>query len=449
MDKSWMKHKNKFSSEYIQGVRNFLDVAKVQADCNGRIRCPCKRCNNCYFKSVTNVRRDLFQNGILEDYTTWVHHGETSQVDNTNDDIHNQVEDQHDEISEMLIDMQNSAFVENNMDQNNTSHNTSMPEKEMGKFAKLFNDAECKLYPSSKKYSKLSFLVKMMYNKIITNSSIKSFSLNLELFKDALPEGETLPKSYYEVKKLMRDLGLGYITIDACVNDCILYWKEHKDLDKCPNPNCGAPRWKLSLGKRKKIAQKILRYFPLKPRLQRLFMSKESSRDMRWHEEKRQKDDTLRHPADAESWGEFDKEHDWFAKDSRNVRLGLASDGFNPFGNMSTSYSMWPVILTPYNLPPWKCMKEPYLFLSLLIPGKDSPNNNIDVYLRPLIDELNELWKDGIETFDAYANEQFRLHAALLWTINDFPAYAIVSSYSNSFKLIICHENCVKFLYDN
>jgi hypothetical protein len=29
-------------------------------------------------------------------------------------------------------------------------------------------------------------------------------------------------------------------------------------------------------------------------------------------------------------WKEFDKEHAWFAEDSRNMQLGLASDGFNP-----------------------------------------------------------------------------------------------------------------------
>ncbi|GKB10304.1 hypothetical protein Tco_0844227 [Tanacetum coccineum] len=36
----------------------------------------------------------------------------------------------------------------------------------------------------------------------------------------------------------------------------------------------------------------------------------------------------------------------------------LAVDGFNPFGNLSQAYNMWPVILTTYNLPLWLCMKE-------------------------------------------------------------------------------------------
>ena len=51
------------------------------------------------------------------------------------------------------------------------------------------------------------------------------------------------------------------------------------------------------------------------------------------------------------------------------MRLALATDGFNPFGTMSNSYSMWPVVLVPYNMPSWKCMKESFFMMSLLIPG--------------------------------------------------------------------------------
>ena len=112
------------------------------------------------------------------------------------------------------------------------------------------------------------------------------------------------------------------------------------------------------------------------------------------------------------------------------MRLGLATDGFNPFGNMSTSYSMWPVVLMPYNLPPWMCMKEPFMMMSLLIPGPNSPGNDIDVYLRPLVDELKELWDHGISTYDASTKQTFQMHAAVMWTINDFPAYGNLSGWS-------------------
>ena len=46
---------------------------------------------------------------------------------------------------------------------------------------------------------------------------------------------------------------------------------------------------------------------------------------------------------------------------------------------------------------------------------------NIDVYLRPLIDELKELWNTGVNCRDVKAKENFTLRAMLLWTINDFP----------------------------
>jgi hypothetical protein len=81
-------------------------------------------------------------------------------------------------------------------------------------------------------------------------------------------------------------------------------------------------------------------------------MSSKTALHMKWHAEKRTDDGISRHPADALAWKAFDSKYPDFASDSRNVRFGLATDGFNPFGNMSTSYSTWPVILVPYNFPP-------------------------------------------------------------------------------------------------
>jgi hypothetical protein len=150
---------------------------------------------------------------------------------------------------------------------------------------------------------------------------------------------------------------------------------------------------------------------------------------MQWHDEACIKDGKLRHPADGDAWKEFDNRHRDFVGDARNVRLGLASDGFNPFGNKNLKHSTWPVMLVPYNLPPWICMKQTSLMLSMIIPGPDSPGNDVDVYLQPLIDELLQLWK-GVETFDASSQKEFPLCAALLWTINDFPALAYLYGWS-------------------
>jgi hypothetical protein len=42
------------------------------------------------------------------------------------------------------------------------------------------------------------------------------------------------------------------------------------------------------------------------------------------------------------------------------------------------------------------------------------------VFLEPLIDELQELWK-GVPTFDALSGKKFGLHAVVIWCIHDYP----------------------------
>ncbi|XP_057763498.1 uncharacterized protein LOC130983294 [Arachis stenosperma] len=260
--------------------------------------------------------------------------------------------------------------------------------------------------------------------------SDKAMTMILDLLRDAFEQAK-LPKTVYEAKKTIRKLGIEYAKIDARPNDCMLYRGDDANLTRCKK--CGCSRWKQKTKKGsilrlnvpvkrngKLIAAKTLRYFPLIPRMQRLFMCSKTSSDMLWHKQASNNDGFLRHPRDAEAWKKFDAKYTNFSADPRNVRLALASDGFNPFGNMSTKYSIWPVILIPYNLPPWICMKQTSFILSTLIPGPKIPGNNIDVYLQPLIDELKQLW-DGVETYDAKEGNTFKMYAALMWTISDFP----------------------------
>lgn len=75
-------------------------------------------------------------------------------------------------------------------------------------------------------------------------------------------------------------------------------------------------------------------------------------------------------------------------------------------------------------------MKQENLILSTLISGPESPKNSIDVFMQPLIAELNELWDVGIETYDALTNQTFTLHASVMWTISDFPGLAMLSGWS-------------------
>ncbi|XP_058000739.1 uncharacterized protein LOC131178813 [Hevea brasiliensis] len=176
-------------------------------------------------------------------------------------------------------------------------------------------------------------------------------------------------------------------------------------------------------------------YFPLTPRLQKLYASEATAAKMRWHAEHNIEDDVMCHLSDSEAWKHFNRTHPMFAVEIRNVRLGLCTDEFQPFGQSGQQYSCWPVIITPYNLPPGMCMKEPYLFLSIIVPGPQNPKHRLDVYLQPLIVELTQLWHVGVQTYDASKKQNFQMYAALMWTISDFPAYSMLSGWSTAGRL--------------
>ena len=108
-------------------------------------------------------------------------------------------------------------------------------------------------------------------------------------------------------------------------------------------------------------------------------------------------DGFLQHPADSLQWKAIDCLYPNFGAEPRSLRLGLASDGMNLFGNLSTNHSSWPILLFIYNLPPWLCMKRKYIMLSMMIAGPRQPDNDIDVYLRSLIDDLRKLWEERVD----------------------------------------------------
>ena len=61
---------------------------------------------------------------------------------------------------------------------------------------------------------------------------------------------------------------------------------------------------------------------------------------MRWHADGRKKDGKLRQPANSLAWKRLNGQYLGFSSDPRNVRLGLAGDGFNPFGILNTQYNI-------------------------------------------------------------------------------------------------------------
>jgi len=69
----------------------------------------------------------------------------------------------------------------------------------------------------------------------------------------------------------------------------------------------------------------------------------------------------------------------------------------------------------------------------MLIPKKYQ-SKNIKVYLQPLLDELNILWRTGVQVRDSSqpTEEFFKVKVVNLWTITDSPGLQLCSGHNVS-----------------
>ena len=242
-----------------------------------------------------------------------------------------------------------------------------------------------------------------------------------------LPGENRLPKNYHAAKSLIRKLGLNYNTIHTCVGGCVLFRGPLENVVRCPK--CNAPRYKDA--QQQKRPWKILRHFPLIPRLKRMFRTPTMSELMLWHSKNKSTNGMVRQPCDSKAWHHVHENVDpTFGHDPRNVHIGLAADGVNPFKLQRSTWSTWPMMLRNYNIPPWLTTKKFFIIPVLLIHGKQSVTAAFfDVYLAQLVEELQQLWK-RVLAYDILKEVGFRtfnLRAVLLWTIHDFPGYGAVA----------------------
>ncbi|XP_074299803.1 uncharacterized protein LOC141630971 [Silene latifolia] len=456
MGRTWMIRGKKGDLEYDAGLAEFYDFVRKNVKDKSSMACPCDMCRNIRYMSFEDVRIHLEKTNFNPKYSRWIFHGESKNIDimeenvdvqfgeiqretwlnddedpdESNSSLEGSGCDMNFELGDGRDDMSDKSWgdvfrgdeqegsIYENFDEDIPDETDEDPDEtdleDTSVVLEKLKDSEMPLY-SSCKHSKLAAIVKL-YNLKATNGwSDKSFTDLLELLKDMLPEDHNvLPDRTYEAKKILRGIGMKYEKIHACPNDCILYRKNYANLTSCPV--CKEWRYK----KKEGIPAKVLWYFPIIPRLIRLFANKEDAKLLTWHRTSKANDGKLRHPADGIDWKFIDEKYPEFGKESRNLRLALSTDGMNPFGNLSSQHSTWPVFLAIYNLPPYLCMKRKYLMLSLLISGPKEPGNDIDVYLEPLLNDLRLLWDKGIQVFDAYQNSYFNLKAMLLCTIFEF-----------------------------
>ncbi|XP_021737588.1 uncharacterized protein LOC110704118 [Chenopodium quinoa] len=365
--------------EFVEGVEQFIRFCEAHPESPGidEVRCPCLLCKNRCLHDANIVKLHLYKKGFIPDYYEWVSHGEgfpTLSVEQPNT------------YHEMVLDALWSNHEPPGDD--TTSGSDEEPNAQAKAFQELLKAAEQPLYEGS------SMSVLEMASRIVSLKSeynlphrcVDGFS---SLLNKAIPDNNKMGKTFYDTKKILNGLELPHKKIHAGPKGCMLFWKVDAELDKCRV--CKRDRYKRT-SKRSLVPIKELIYFPITPRLQQLFATKNFVEEMIWHSKNPRVQGTMAHPSDSEAWKHLDRSFPDFTSEPRNVRLGMCTDGFAPNGKFGGQYSCWPVILTPYNFPPSMCMKKPFMFLSLLVPGPKNPKGNLDVYMQPLIEELKQLW---------------------------------------------------------
>jgi Transposase family tnp2 len=163
-----------------------------------------------------------------------------------------------------------------------------------------------------------------------------------------LSDNNELSDLTHKAKKLLCPLSMEVERIHACPNDCILYRKEYSGMNRCPK--CKTSHYKLKddeaknkiddeTNNRKRPAANVLWYLPIMPRFRRLFSNERDAKLLWWHAECRKYDCMLRHPADSPEWRNINREWPDFDAEVKNLRLGLCTDGINPYENMSSCHN--------------------------------------------------------------------------------------------------------------
>ena len=90
---------------------------------------------------------------------------------------------------------------------------------------------------------------------------------------------------------------------------------------------------------------------------------------MDYHAHNKSEYGVLRMPADGSAFREIEEKREDFKDAPRNVRLSLAADGVNPFGEIRSIYSVWPIFVINNNIPLWMSIKREHIMLTMIILG--------------------------------------------------------------------------------
>ena len=126
------------------------------------------------------------------------------------------------------------------------------------------------------------------------------------------------------------------------------------------------------------MPRKVLHYIPIIPHLKRLFRCNSLAQFMDYHARNRSQDEIMRIPTDGLKFKEIEKKGPHFKEDPCNLKLSLAVNSVNPFGEMRSTQFVWPIFVINNNIPPWMSIKKEHIMFAVIVPSIFSFNSHLN-----------------------------------------------------------------------
>jgi hypothetical protein len=199
--------------EWQKGFKKFIEATFAGTSKGETAPCPCMRCHTMSYRTIKEVRTHLIFRGFSESFI----HREGEEKNSFegisegvgNDGATSDFDSMRDLIFSLISGAIHGDIMSSEIEESNESAKI---------FFKLLTEAQRELYPGCKEVTKVSFIVWLLQIKCMFGLSNSALETILQQFSLVLPEGHCVPYTLEKVQKVVRDLGLDYQKIHACIN---------------------------------------------------------------------------------------------------------------------------------------------------------------------------------------------------------------------------------------
>ena len=161
MDRSWINARQ-FSKAHTDGVSDFMKFVRDRFGENEEILCPCRKCLNRIHRPQGHVEDHLYIYGMASTYNRWIHHGEPFDA-GVHENAHHQDEhisgqedvglSEDEDTDDRIPDMIEEMYTAEDHGGGQTM------------FASLIEELKRELYPGCARFTRFSFVVKLLHIK--------------------------------------------------------------------------------------------------------------------------------------------------------------------------------------------------------------------------------------------------------------------------------------------